>query len=127
MMRQERSFGVAGVYVRDGTSAIRSLPQAESTQTFALPPAPPASGRGNGDHMMHLNHNSYEMSKQRYQDFLRESEQDRKSLYLGRRRDHFAALMVNLGTMMVNIGRRMQIPAEQAGRTLEQARSGAAQ
>ena len=77
--------------------------------------------------MMHLNHNSYEMSKQRYQDFLRESVQDRQSLYLGRRRDRFANLMVNLGTMMINIGRRMQIPAEQAGRTLEHARSGAAQ
>ena len=77
--------------------------------------------------MMHLNHNSYEMSKQRYQDFLRESTQDRKSLYLGRRSNRFAALMVNLGAMMINIGRHMQIPAEQAGRTFEQASSGATQ
>ena len=77
--------------------------------------------------MLHLSHNSYEMSKQRYQDFLRESQQDRNSLHLGSRSSRFAALMVNLGAMMVNIGRRMQIPAEQAGCTLEQARSGAAQ
>lgn len=75
--------------------------------------------------MMHLNHNNFEMSKQRYQDFLRESANDRQSLYLGRRRDRFAALMVNLGAMLINIGRRMQIPAEQAGRTFEQASSGA--
>ncbi len=76
--------------------------------------------------MLHLNHNHYEMSRQRYQDFLRESEQDRKSFHLGSHSRRFAALMINLGAMMVSLGRRMQIPAEQARHNFEQPRSSVA-
>jgi hypothetical protein len=74
--------------------------------------------------MLPVNYNAVEIAKQQRQDYLRDAQREQLARQLDRQPSLYGGAMLKVAAMLVAIGRRLQVPTIDAGRSLNSGMTG---